>query len=212
MIGALFLWGSAEATFEDDKALIVVSSFGGTDKIELEKAIDLYNYFITNGMEHDDILFLCDQDLAMIDGDPTVSNVKEGFKWLEDEGTSQSDVFIYVSDHAHGTQNEIFYRFSDGILYSEDIEDSLDDMTFNELTYITTGAHSGHFGGQLEGPSRIIMSSMKATENAHPDQFDIARGLTDPTADTNNDGIVTFEEAFYKERSTVTGQEPQIWT
>ena len=201
----------SDGSSSSDLALIVVSDYGGTDQFELDKALDLYNYLLDDGFSADNILFLADDSATGIDDVPDLDNIEDGFDWLKENADCNTDVIIYISDNLHGTQSDPYFRFSDGNLYASKIEDWVDDITFDELTFIGTGPHSGLFGKDLKDTDRTIMASMKANEDATPDEFDIVRGLNDPSADTNNDGMVSFEEAFYKESSTVTGQTPQIW-
>ncbi len=211
LVASMLLIGNVDAQNSDDKALIIVSSYNGTNQFELDKAIDLYDYLIDRGLQKEDIQFLCTGTLAIRDGDPTTSNIVNGFEWLAEDATTNSDVFIYVSDHTHAISSDPFYRFSDGNIYSSDIEDWLDDISYSTLNYITLGDHSGLIGSDLTDTDRTVISSMGSAQSVSIDAFDIARGLADTEADTDNDGIVSFEEAFYSEENLITGQDPVIW-
>lgn len=214
MVCSTLFLGSTEGGENDDKALIVVSNYGGTDQNELDKAVDLYDYLISIGLGSDDIMFLCAENLTMRDGDPSTSKVEDGLKWLAGNSTPSSDSIVYISDHSHVIRNNCSYRFQDGNLSISDVEDYIDETSFSSLAYITTGDCSGLIGSQLSGERRVVMSSMAYDEEATTDRFSIARGLENISADRNCDGWVTFVEAFYWEESYVEqhwDQDPQIW-
>ena len=214
LVLSFFGFSGTNATENNDKALIVVSSYDGTDQNEVNKAVDLYDYLIDVGLGSDDIIFLCANNLSIKDGNPSVSNVEEGFKWLVNNTDSDSDTIIYISDHAHGINSEIYYKFNDGNISISDVEDWVDHMEYSGLAYITTGDRSGLVGSELSGESRVIMSSMAYNETAGIDRFSIARGLENISADLNSDGWVTFIEAFFWEETHVEDcyvQDPQIW-
>jgi hypothetical protein len=56
---------------------------------------------------------------------------------------------------------------------------------------------------------------MSSTDEFCPDYFNITRSLETSLADWNDDGVVTFTEAFYYERWLLyinnKPQNPQIW-
>ncbi|MFO8050408.1 MAG: hypothetical protein R6V01_01760, partial [Thermoplasmatota archaeon] len=98
---------------------------------------------------------------------------------------------------------------------SADTMDSwMDQIQCSSITVILNGERSGMAGPDLQDPERDIICSMGANEEYDPDLFNITRSLEDPTADTNNDGVVDFIEAFWKEVELLeaTGQVPAIYT
>jgi hypothetical protein len=77
----------------------------------------------------------------------------------------------------------------------------LDQMQYQEMNIVLNGNRSALAGSTLSGTSRTIICSMGVNSSFEEDQFDIARGLNDQTADTNNDGHVSYSEAYWKERT-----------
>ena len=204
--------GNASNT-DENRALIIVSDYDGIDQNEIEKAIAYYEYLIDGGYSSSDVEFLCMSDIACKDGDSTLVNVENAFEDLVNECGKNTNVKIYVSDNTHCINSQIRYRFTDGVLPCLDVVDWIDDMSYCSLDYFTLGNHSGLFGAQAIGDDRIIISSMGWDEAFSEDQFDITRGYNDPSADINNDGVVSTEEAFESERVTLllTDQTPIMW-
>jgi len=198
----------------DDHALIVVSNYIETDEDEHQKAEDLYDLLISKGYSSNHIEFLTAEDISIRDGDPTTSNIEDGFSWLSQESNSQSNVIIYISDHSHMINSEAFYRFSDGNTNESVISDWIDDITYDTLTYISMGSRSGLIGSDLTGTDRVVISSMGANETADPDGFDIVSALEDTNADLNADNFVTFIEAYEYERVGLLSedQSPILWS
>ncbi|MDG6226263.1 MAG: hypothetical protein QCI82_12265, partial [Candidatus Thermoplasmatota archaeon] len=112
---------------------------------------------------------------------------------------------IYISDHAQGIMNDIFLIFDDGNISTTQIDSWLDLIECSSVTVILNGERSGLAGPDLTGPSRDIICSMGSNQTMNPDQFNITRSLEDPTADTNNDGKVSFVEAYWKEVDNLSG-------
>jgi hypothetical protein len=54
---------------------------------------------------------------------------------------------------------------------------------------------------------------MRYNQSFDEDLFNITRSLEDPSADSNNDGVVSFLEAFRNEELllTGTGQDPVLY-
>jgi len=203
-----------EGITSEDYALIVVSSYNGTDQDELQKAADLYDFLISKGYSSEYIEFLTSDQMSIRDGDPTSSNIEDGFNWLSQESDNRSNVIIYISDHSHSINSESYYRFSDGNISESDVSGWLDEMNYDTLTYISLGSRSGLIGSELRGANRVVISSMGASETADPDEFDIVNGLEDTNADLNNDNFITFTEAYEFERMGLIHEEqyPIHWS
>jgi hypothetical protein len=214
LIGSLVLISNNNATENNDTALIVVSSYGGTDQNDLAKAVYLYDYLLSIGFGSDDIIFLCSDELSIKDDEPTLSNIEDAFNWLVNNSQQDSNTIIYIDDNAHVINSQEYYRFSDGNLNVSYIEDWIDEMEYSSLAYISTGDNSGLIGSSLTGEGRAIMSSMAYDEEAEIDRFNITRGLENIDADLNRDGWITFVEAFDWEEGYVEeyyDQDPQFW-
>jgi hypothetical protein len=213
LIAGALLGGSANADPEEFKALIVVSSFQGTNQHEIDKAVAFYDYLLDNGYDDSDIEFLCEEDLSIKDGNPIVENIENGFEWIINNSKKKTTVNIYISDNTHSSQSETFYQFVDGTIKCSQVVNWIENTTYSYLNYITLGNHSGSFGPQLIGENRVVISSMRDFETADPDQFNITRGLLDPMADMNNDNVVSMVEAYYSEFETLmtAPQTPILW-
>lgn len=214
LVLTLFLSFSAKGASDDYKALIVVSSYNGTDEYEFEKAVAFYHYLRNNGYSNENIIFLTDEDFINKNGDASTYEIELAFKELASESKQKTEVCVYISDNSHATDGASYYEFDDGNISCRSIVDWIDDMKFDNLNYITLGNHSGLFGPLLSGEDRVIMSSMREYEETFTDYFNITRSLENPSADTNFDGEVSFTEAFYREKQLLDEyweQNPEIW-
>ncbi len=213
LVAAALLGGTANADPEEFKALIVVSSWEGTDQNEIDKALAFYDYLLDNGYDGCDIEFLCEGDIPVKDGEPTVEKIENGFNWIMNNSKKKTSVNIYISDNTHSSQSETFYQFQDGTINCSQIVEWIDSIEYSSLNYITLGNHSGSFGPQLIGENRVVISSMRDFEMCSPDRFNITRGLLDSKADRDNDNEVSMVEAFFSEFETLmtVPQTPILW-
>ena len=210
----LFTSLPVNGTSYDRLALIVVSSYGGTDEFELEKAVAFYDYLIDEGYDEDEIFFLTDEKVTGKDDNASVSDIDDAFDAFTSDSKQRTEVRIYVSDNSHAIEGQSYYRFKDGNISCNSIIQWVDSLKFEDLVYITLGNHSGLFGERLSGNGRVIMSSMRDYEKSSVDHFNITRSLEDEEADVNEDGDVSFKEAFYKEQERLEEyefQNPEIW-
>ena len=196
----------------DNMAIIIVSE--NTEASELGKAVSFYDHLLDEGYGPDNVLFLTPSSVPGSDGTANLSNIVDGFDYLIEDEENDKDVVIYISDHCSGIINGALFEFSGDTLEVSTIDGWIDDMKFDDLTFIIGGERSGLAGPELEADDRVIMSSMGSDEMSTPDLFNITRSLENDDADLNNNGEVSFVEAFYYEKSLlqVGTQTPQIWT
>ncbi len=196
----------------DNMAIIIVSE--NTEASELGKAVSFYDHLLNGGYGPDNVLFLTPSSVPGSDGISNLYNIEEGFESLIKDREKDKDIVIYISDHCGGIINGALFEFSGDILEVSTIDGWIDDMKFDDLTFIIGGERSGLAGPELEENDRVIMSSMGSFEMSTPDQFNITRSLENKDADLNNNGEVSFVEAFYYEESLLQNEDqtPQIWT
>jgi hypothetical protein len=194
-------------------ALIAVSSINQTDETEYEKSIAFYEYLIDEGYDSDNIHYFGPDYITYTDDESTTENIESGFQTIINGSSSNDDVVIYISDHITHISQVEFY-FNDGVIVESDMSSWLDSISCSELTFIMNGNRSG-LVEEFRSPGRIIMSSMSSIDETCPDYFNISRSLENMMADLNDDGVVSFTEAFYFERLILylqqRPQHPQIW-
>jgi len=194
--------------------LIIVSNLTTIDQNEVSKAVSLYQHLILKGWYQSNIKFLGPDQISIASGIANVSNVENAFNNLIDNSVVSQEILIYISEHGWDSGLEILFEFTDGNISSTVISGWLADMTYSKLTFIMNGIHSGLAGPEFWGAFRDIICSMSAIATFSPDQFNITRGLSNPMADTNKDGEVSFVEAYYSERSylrRISNQVPELW-
>ncbi|RLF57677.1 MAG: hypothetical protein DRN37_06095 [Thermoplasmata archaeon] len=199
LLTLLFVKDSDGITTMPRCAIIIVSDLDGFDPEELEKAYQFYQYLLDKEYTEDDIYFLTEDSRTGCDDDPTISNIEEAFSWLENTSESSSQPVIYISDHVIWTMGNATFQFSDGNLSANTIDGWLDSTEYQNLTMILNGNRSALAGPDLKDSSREIFCSMRSTQSFDEDLFNITRGLNDPTSDIDDDGDVSYHEAYLKE-------------
>lgn len=194
-------------------AIIIVSDLDGFNAEELEKADQFYQYLLDQDYSDEDIVFLTEDGRTGCDDDPTVSNIENAFFWLENTSQPSSQPVIYVCDHEKLISGIVNFRFADGNISANTIDGWLDSTRYQDLTLILNGNRSALAGPVLSSSARDIFCSMRSYQSFDQDLFNITRGLTDPSADLNFDGEVSYYEAFRKEELllTGTGQDPVLY-
>ncbi len=195
----------------DNMSIIIVSE--NAEASELGKAVSFYDHLIDEGYGPDNVLFLTPSSVPGSDGISNLYNIEEGFDSLIEDKQKDKDIVIYISDHCGGIINGALFEFSGETLEASTIDGWIDDMRFDDLTFIIGGDRSGLAGSELEDDDRVIMSSMGSYEMSTPDQFNITRSLENDDADLNGNGEVSFVEAFYYEKYLLENgaQTPQLW-
>ena len=195
----------------DNMAIIIVSE--NTEASELGKAVSFYDHLIDEGYGPDNVLFLTPSSVPGSDGTANLSNIEDGFDSLIEDDEEDKDILIYISDHCGGMINGATFEFSNETLNVSTIDIWMDEMVFDDLTFIIGGDRSGLAGPELEADDRVIISSMGSDEMSTPDLFNITRSLECAWADFNNDGHVSYIEAFLREKYRLffEPQTPHIW-
>jgi len=195
-----------------NRAIIIVSDGGGFDPHELSKAMAYYSYLRENGYDDDDIQLLTPEKGTFVDGEPTVQGVTHAFSELIEDDDPNKNVKIYISDHVGSHSEGTYFKFSDGVVYTSTIVGWMDSIICMDMKVMLLGNRSGLTGEEMYRPGRMVMSSMNEVETHGTDMFNITRGLRDPFADMNGDGIVDYNEAFLSEKNRVGWyQSPMIW-
>lgn len=209
----LFANDSSGTPAQSKKAIIIVSSSNGENQNEMDKAICFLEYLLDDGYEEEDIDLISTGDSEYIDSIDSLSNINASFSGLISGSDEDTDVVIYISDNGHAENGIPSLRFRDGNITGIQFDSWFDQITCSEFTFIIGGNRSGIIGPDVADPSRTVMSSMGENQFAFPDLFNITRSLKDLTADSNNDGVVDFEEAFWNEVDLLsgTGQDPVLF-
>lgn len=204
--------GSNAEQTNETRCLIIVSGYNGYSGHELGKASAFYDH-INDTLSEDDIRYLTIHTDPESDGQATISNVENAFEWLKENSLPENNVIIYISDHAKRSFNETHFCFNDGNVSTDTINSWMNQIQCLSITVVLNGERSGLGGLDLQGPSRDVICSMRSYQTFDPDLFNITRSLEDPLADSNNDGVVDFIEAFWMEDFllTGTGQDPVLY-
>ena len=194
------------------KSIIIVSEYEGYSSYEMGKASSFYSH-MRNNCSADDIIYLTNMSQMEADGNATVNNIENAFNWLKQNSTAETEVVIYIYDHAQCISNENYLIFNDGNISFNCINGWLNQTSYGKMTVILNGKQSGIGGPELKEGIRDIICSMGSFQEYNPDLFNITRSLEDSSADTNQDGQVSYIEAYWKEVGNLQeyDQDPCIW-
>ena len=210
-IPALIPTGSASSS-QDDMALIIVSTLF-QDDVEENKTISYHDHLTDQGYSADRIEFLAFNDTQLADRISTIDNIESAFGNIINDSNMNKQVAIYIADHEQGIRHNSSFTFIDGNITANQIDIWLDGMRSSDLTVIMTGNRSGLAGYEIQDDDRSVISSMMRNQTVIPDHFNITRSLEDSSADTNQDGRVSYIEAYWKEVENLQeyDQDPCIW-
>jgi hypothetical protein len=199
-----------EIVMEEKLALIIVSGHNGYSNMELDKASAFRDYLFENLYESDQIRYLTSMEREGSDGEATVENVESAFEWLKNTTDPQCEVTVYISDHAQIIDNVPMFQFNNGNISGETIDEWLCLFDCQFIKIVVNGQRSGLVGAELSNFDRSVLCSMRSYQDYIPDAFNITRSLKNMAADQNQDGIVSFEEAFDREAALLmdSGQSP----
>jgi len=186
----------------------------GYSSHETGKALSFYDHLIDTGLyDEDDIVFLAEPSVPHVDGSANISNIENSFDWIITYSLPITEVTIYIFDHQQFINGNVTFSFEEGNITIGTIESWIDSITCESITVILNGERSGLGGEILSGSDRDIICSMRADQANIPDNFNITRSLEDPTADQNNDSIVDYIEAYWKEVEWLqgSGQDPVLY-
>ena len=193
-------------------ALVIVSTYG-LNQDEFAKANSFHQYLLDDGYHGDDIIHLGQGSCDLSEDISNVSNVESGFDRLRSDPDPHKEIVIYISDHVPPLSGDQVFRFVDGNISMSLIDSWIDDISCVFSTVIVGGNYSGVVGPELSDPGRDVICSMGASQLFSPDLFNITRSLEDYSADTNQDGRVSYIEAYWKEVENLQeyDQDPCIW-
>jgi len=197
----------------EKKCLIIISGLDGYSDHEVGKSASFRNHLLQN-CSMNDICYLTDPSQSFSDGPANLSNIVNAIEWLKGCSGPNTEVTVYIFDHILMIENEATFLFDDANISSQIFDSWLDQVQCSKMTVILNGERSGLGGSVLAAPSRDIICSMRSDQQFIPDQFNITRSLEDPTADMNDDEIVDYIEAYWKEVEWLqeSGQDPLLYS
>jgi len=196
----------------EKKCLIIISGLDGYSDHEVGKSASFRNHLLQN-CSMNDICYLTDPSQSFSDGPANLSNIVNAIEWLKGCSGPNTEVTVYVFDHILMIDNEATLLFDDTNISLQIFDSWLDQVQCSKMTVILNGERSSLAGPDLSGPSRNVICSMGSGQTYDPDLFNITRSLEDPTADMNDDEIVDYIEAYWKEVENLqgSGQDPIIF-
>lgn len=190
---------------ESGKALIVAPVVNG-DQSALQKALDMRAYLLSRGWSDSDIVFLTGGlSEPFVDGPATPERVMEELDNLATYADGDTYVQINIYDHAADTDGLLVFHLEGGDLSVDTFVQKVNSITCDWMFLeLSTNYAENVAKGIITKDSHIIMCSHAENQVTEFNYFNIVKGLTNPEADTNGDGSVSLEEAFYFEYNVVT--------
>lgn len=204
---------------------IIVCGEGDTDMSFDENVHGIYDVFTGLGYPDDHIFYV-----SPWAADPGVDRVTSiaNIEWAIDEVADRSDeedkVFFYYTSHGgvdyFVVDPDPLDPHDGGLVYSDDLDDWLDDITSRDMIIVLQACHCGSFIGaywdgtvvaaenELTGDgetNRIVMTATDTDHSSYPD-WDPATPPTDPNpGDTGSEFSGGYIEAFSVAAADVDG-------
>jgi len=175
------------------------------------EAMNLYSYFIDHGFDDTHVILLVDFAQApQIDGPATKGNIVAALDFLANATGEDSFVFISILDWGYPDGDHYYIDLSDEPLYDYELSAKVDAIPYEKMVINLVFRHSGGFIDFLKGDNRLVMASCKNNVDVQTHYY-LSEGLTTPSADSDHNGRISFEEAFKYEKLKVSLEwdEPQ---
>lgn len=142
----------------------------------------------------------------------TKQNITNVFNSLHNIISSSDNLFVFVTDHGGydvSSGESYMYLWGTEEMSSSEFATEINKINAANINICLTQCHSGGFISNLQANNRVITTSCRYDEQAWGDDFygtfvypwiwalagEIVYGAT-VNADTDNDGIITIQEAF----------------
>jgi len=181
-------------------ALIAAPKFGEVS--HANEALKIRDYLIGKGWDDARIIFLGKwTNKDFVDGTATKANIRDGIDEIALMATDDDIVFIAILDHAQAENDGIYFRTGDitDETYVKDTEFAgwIDDIPhFRHLVIYVASPYSGNFVEPLEGDYRIVLSDCAVDQVYKAGENTFYKALTKIDADTDDDGMISVEEAY----------------
>jgi len=205
-------WGSAFAT-----TTVVISGLGGSADYD-----DQFKNIATSIADEARLLADNPHDVIMVRGDAAKRNVILGlFNNLATKNNTESLTVYFIG---HGTFNGQTYKFNiPGVdITATELADALNGIkTKRQLVVVATSA-SGAMLEPLTDPGRVVITATKNGRERNAVHFSkyLVDALSDPSADTNKNEIISAREMFdyvegavskyYEDEKLLAAEHPRL--
>ncbi|MBQ9230202.1 MAG: T9SS type A sorting domain-containing protein [Prevotella sp.] len=166
----------------------------------------------TEGTYASSNLDLDEDGVADIQYAATKSNISNVFNLLQQRMVSTDNLFVYVTDHGGEFDNgsgSFIYLWGEETMTPSELNTQLNKVNAAKINVCLMQCRSGGFIPTLQASNRVITTSCASHEDAHGDSsysnfafhwVSAVAGVNPngytANADSNNDGIVSMNEAF----------------
>ncbi len=133
-----------------------------------------------------------------VTGRATREAIEAGIRRLADRAAAGDLVLIVLIGHGSGEGVESKINVPGADPTAGDYAIWLSRLAAQRVVFIVAASGSGDFVAPLAGKDRVVITATKTALERNESIFSlwIARGLTDPAADTDKDGAISMLEAF----------------
>jgi hypothetical protein len=214
---ALALGAPAAGALEsrDDAWAVIFATETGGSTGQIAEGWALHNWLLGHGWLDSHIKFLA--DFASADAAPTRESLQSAISGVAQSSNPQSLVFIAVMDYGQEVMGDHSFSTSNGQVDTTSFGNCVNGITsYKKMVVEVSFRYSGAFIQSLAGANRVVVSSHTSTQGYMTNHFLVSEGLGAAGADTNADGAISVQEAFYHQASKIstrfTGtQTPQIY-
>ncbi len=140
-----------------------------------------------------------------VTGRATREAIEGGIRHLAGRAAAGDLVLIVLIGHGSGEGIESKVNIPGADPTAGDYAIWLSRLAAQRVVFIIAASGSGDFVAPLSAPDRVVITATKTALERNESLFSLwmARGLTDPAADTDKDGAISILEAFLFARAQV---------
>lgn len=206
---ALALGAPAAGALEskDDAWAVIFATETGGSTGQIAEGWALHNWLLDHGWVNSHVKFIADH--AGADAAPTRENLQSAISSVAQKSNSNSLVFIAIMDHGHDGMSTVYFDASNGQVSNAQLGGWINGITnYKKMVVDASFRYSGGFIQSLSGANRVVVSSHTGSQDYMPNHFSLSEGLGAASADTNGDGYISVQEAFYGQASKISTQYP----
>jgi len=191
VVGLLLAFGSGQVLAELD--VVIVEGIGGDARYadefsEQVAVIEAAAQTVTSD----------DRLRTFRHGEFTRENVLQHFETLRARLSEQDQLAVYLIGHGSFDEHNYKFNISGLDLSDDDLVSFFNAVTVRNALLVSTGSASGALQEKLEAPNRTLILGTRSGAERHATRFGqyFSAALTDSSADTDKNDIITAAEAF----------------
>lgn len=156
-----------------------------------------YDLLITKGYSDNNIDYLFETASETgVDYESTVDNFTMVIDQLREKSTSIDNIVVILIGHGYFDGTNSYYTLHDYNIQDTEMADMFSDIKRDKVVFVFSPCNTGGFIDDLSGPDTVVISSTRPDESNKAAFIEPFLASFDGSGDKNNDGNVSFAEAF----------------